>query len=71
METEQKPTLNFNEKDYLIEDLSEQAKLMVANLQDISRKLAEARMQTDQLEAARVHFTQMLEAELEGGEEGA
>lgn len=71
METEQKPTLNFNEKDYLIEDLSEQAKLMVANLQDISRKLAEARMQIDQLEAARVHFTQMLEAELEGDGEGA
>ena len=71
METEQKPTLNFNDKDYLIEDLSEAAKVMVANLQDISRKSSEARMQLDQLEAARIHFTQMLEAELEGEGKGA
>ena len=71
METEQKPTLNFNDKDYLIEDLSEAAKVMVANLQDISRKSSEARMQLDQLEAARIHFSQMLEAELEGEEKGA
>jgi DNA invertase Pin-like site-specific DNA recombinase len=71
METEQKPTLNFNDKEYLIENLSESARIMVANLQDIARKSSDARMQLDQLEAARVHFTQMLEAELEGDGEGA
>lgn len=38
METEQKPMLNFNDKDYPLEDLSEPAKMMVANLQDIARK---------------------------------
>jgi len=67
METEQKPMLNFNDKDYPLEDLSEPAKMMVANLQDIARKTSEARMQLDQLEAARTTFTSLLEEELEKG----
>lgn len=67
METEQKPMLNFNDKDYPLEDLSEPAKMMVANLQDIARKTQEARMQLDQLEAARTTFTSLLEEELEKG----
>lgn len=67
METEEKPMLNFNDKDYPIEDLSETAKMIVANLQDIARKTTESRMQIDQLEAARVHFTSLLEQELEKG----
>lgn len=71
METEQKPMLNFNDKEYVIEDLSEPARVMVANLQDIARKFSDARLQLDQLEAARLHFTQLLEAELEDKEEGA
>ena len=64
METEQKPMLNFNDTEYPLEDLSEPAKMMVANLQDIARKSQEARMQLDQLEAARVAFSNMLEEEL-------
>ena len=65
METEEKPMLNFNDKDYPIEDLSDTAKMLVANLQDIARKTSESRMQLDQLEAARIHFTSLLEEELE------
>ncbi|MGB1038829.1 MAG: hypothetical protein ACPGYY_09305 [Bacteroidia bacterium] len=67
METEQKPVLNFNDKDYPLEDLSDTAKMFVANLQDIARKTSEARMQLDQLEAARTTFTSLLEEELEKG----
>ena len=67
METEQKPMLNFNDKDYPLEDLSDTAKMFVANLQDIARKTSEARMQLDQLEAARTTFTSLLEEELEKG----
>ena len=67
METEQKPMLNFNDTEYPLEDLSEPAKMMVANLQDIARKTSEARMQLDQLEAARIHFSSLLEEELEKG----
>ena len=67
METEQKPMLNFNDKDYPLEELSEPAKMLVANLQDIQVKSQEARMQLDQLEAARTTFTKMLEEELEKG----
>jgi len=67
METEQKPMLNFNDKDYPLEDLSEPARMLVANLQDIQVKSQEARMQLDQLEAARTTFTKMLEEELEKG----
>ena len=67
METEQKPVLNFNDKDYPLEDLSDTAKMFVANLQDIARKTSEARMQLDQLEAARTTFTSLLEEELERG----
>lgn len=64
METEEKPVLTFNDKDYPLEDLSDTAKVLVANLQDIARKTSEARMQLDQLEAARMHFTSLLEEEL-------
>lgn len=67
METEQKPVLNFNDKDYPLEDLSDTARMFVANLQDIARKTSEARMQLDQLEAARTTFTSLLEEELEKG----
>lgn len=67
METEQKPVLNFNDKDYPLEELSDTAKMFVANLQDIARKTSEARMQLDQLEAARTTFTSLLEEELEKG----
>ena len=67
METEQKPVLNFNDKDYPLEDLSDTARMFVANLQDIARKTSEARMQLDQLEAARSTFTSLLEEELEKG----
>ena len=67
METEQKPVLNFNDKDYPLEDLSDTAKMFVANLQEKEKKTSEARMQLDQLEAARTTFTSLLEEELEKG----
>lgn len=67
MENEEKPLLIFNDKEYPLEDLSDTAKMYAANLQDIARKSQEARMQLDQLEAARTTFTSLLEEELEKG----
>lgn len=66
--TEQQPTtLSFNDKEYVFDDLGQEAKMIVANLQDVGIKLGQKRMEVDQLEAARMHFTSLLEQELEKG----
>lgn len=65
--TEQPTTLTFNDKEYVFDDLSQEAKMIVANLQDVGIKIGQKRMEVDQLEAARMHFTSLLEQELEKG----
>lgn len=62
-------TLTFNDKEYLLSELSDQSKILVNHLQSLNVQVGEARMKLDQLEAAKTTFANMLETELEGDKE--
>jgi len=68
-EVQEKPTLVFDDKNYVIDDLSDQAKYFVGQLQDLSQQTNAAKARLDQLEVARSGFTELLRKELEKPEE--
>lgn len=67
-EETQARVLNFNDKEYNIDSLSEKAQYLVGQLQDIGAQTASQRARLDQLEAARSTFAKMLEEELDAPE---
>ena len=64
VQTEEKPTLVFDDKNYVIEDLSEKAQYLVTQLQDLTQQGNATRARLDQIEVARAGFTDMLREEL-------
>lgn len=61
---QEKPTLTFNDKNYVLEDLSDTAKYLVGQLQDLAQQGQATRARLDQIEVAREGFTARLEEEL-------
>ena len=68
VETAEKPVLTFDEKDYVIENLSDTAKYFVTQLQDLSRQEAETKARLDQIVVAAEGFKEMLEKQIEEDE---
>lgn len=68
-EVQDKPTLVFDDKNYVIDDLSEQAKYLVGQLQDLGQQFNATRARIDQIEVARNGFTELLRQELNKPEE--
>jgi len=70
---QEKPTLVYNDKSYVIEELSDQAKYIISQVQDLGTQIASTKARLDQLEVAQRGFTNMLGEELnkEEEEEGA
>lgn len=64
-EVQEKPTLVFDGENYVIEDLSDQAKYLVSQLQDLNQQASASRAKIDQIEVARNGFTSLLKQELE------
>ena len=64
-EATEKPVLTFNDKNYVIDDLSEQARYCVAQIQDLDQQISQTRARLDQLEVAKKGFTQILQDEVE------
>jgi len=64
VQTEEKPTLVFEDNNYVIEDLSEKAQYLVSQLQDLAQQGNATRARLDQIEVARTGFTKMLREEL-------
>ena len=64
VQTEEKPTLVFEDNNYVIEDLSEKAQYLVGLLQDLAQQGSATRARLDQIEVARQGFTDMLREEL-------
>ena len=56
----EKTPITINEKEYFIEDLTEEQKTMLNHVQDLDRKLANARFNLDQLSIGREAFINML-----------
>jgi len=68
-ETKQTP-ITVNDKEYIIEDMTEEQRTMLNHINDLDRKLANARFNMDQLGVGREAFVNMLAASLEAAPEG-
>jgi hypothetical protein len=64
-----KPVLTLNDKNYVIEDLSEQARYCVAQIQDLESQIGQSKARLDQLEVAKRGFTDLLTTEVEKPDE--
>ena len=65
---EQTP-ITVNEKEYILEDMTDQQKAMVNHINDLDHKLASARFNVDQLAVGRDAFVSMLSQSLESEDE--
>ena len=61
----EKTPLTVNDKEYLVEDFTDQQKLLLNHVNDLDRKLASARFNVDQLAVGRDAFIQRLAESLE------
>lgn len=64
MAKDEKKTITVNDVTHNIEDLTEQQVAMVNHIQDLDRKLANARFNVDQLTVGREAFVDMLARDL-------
>ena len=68
-EKEQKPVLNLDNKEYVIEDMTDEQKMMVNHINDIQNKQASNGFIADQLRVGHDAFVNMLKESLESEEE--
>ena len=61
MAKDEKKTIIVNDKTHNLEDLNEQQVIMVNHLQDLERKISNARFNVDQLSVGREAFIRLLE----------
>lgn len=64
METQEKPTITIDGKNYIVEDLPDGAKYCIAQIQDLQQQAQAARARVDQLEMSIRGFTAALHEEL-------
>lgn len=63
-EVADKPTLNFEDKNYVIEDMSDQARYIVAQLQDLRAQESQHKAKLDQITVATEGFTDLLRKQI-------
>ena len=61
----EKTPMTINNKEYFIEDLTDEQKVMFNHVADLDRKLSSARFNLDQLSVGREAFVNMLARSLE------
>jgi len=71
MAKKEKTPITVNEKEYFVEDMTDQQVTMLNHVQDLDRKLANAQFNLDQLNVGREAFVNMLAAALEAPAEEA
>ena len=59
------PTLMLDDKEYKINDMGDDQKVMVAHINDLNRKIDSARFNLQQLDIGRQGFVQSLKLSLE------
>ena len=67
-EVADKPTLNFEDKNYVIEDMSDQARYIVAQLQDLQAQESQHKAKLDQVTVATEGFKDLLRKQIEEDE---
>ena len=65
----EKPVINLDGKEYIIEDLTDEQKMMVNHINDIQNKQASNGFIADQLRVGHDAFVSMLKQSLESEEE--
>ncbi len=68
-EKEKKPVLTFDEKEYVIEDMTDEQKIMVNHLNDIQNKQRTNQFVAEQLSVGHNAFVNMLKESLSKEEE--
>ena len=63
--TEKAPTISVNDKEYDIEGMTDQQKVMINHVTDLDRKLSTTQFNLDQLQIGREAFVNMLANSLE------
>jgi len=63
--TEKTPTIVVNDKEYDIEGMTDQQKVMINHITDLDRKLSTTQFNLDQLNIGREAFVNMLANSLE------
>jgi len=69
MAKDEKTPITINDKEYFIDDFSDAQKVMLNHIQDLDRKLSNARFNLDQLQVGRDAFVNMLASSLEAPKE--
>ena len=68
-EKKEKPVINLDGKEYIIENLTDEQKMMVNHINDIQNKQASNSFIADQLRVGHDAFVKMLKESLESEEE--
>ena len=68
-EKEQKPVLNLDDKEYVIEDMTDEQKMMVNHINDLQNKQNTNTFMADQLQVGKEAFINMLRTSLEKEDE--
>ena len=68
-EKKEKPVLNLDDKEYVINDLTDEQKMMVNHINDIQNKQASNSFIADQLRVGHDAFVRMLKESLESKED--
>lgn len=69
MAKNEKIAITVNDKEYFVEDMTEQQQTMLNHINDLERKLGNAQFNLDQLNVGREAFVNMLATALEAPEE--
>ena len=68
-EKKEKPVLNLDDKEYVIEDMTDEQKMMVNHINDLQNKQNTNQFMADQLSVGKEAFINMLRSSLEPEEE--
>ena len=68
-EKKEKPVLNLDDKEYIIEDMTDKQKMMVNHINDIQNKQNSNQFMADQLAVGKESFINMLRESLAKPEE--
>ena len=68
-EQKEKPVLNLDDKEYVIEDMTDEQKMMVNHINDLQNKQNTNAFMADQLQVGKEAFFNLLRASLEAPEE--
>ena len=64
-EKKEKPVLNLDDKEYVIEDMTDEQKMMVNHINDLQNKQNTNQFMADQLQVGKEAFINMLRTSLE------